>query len=148
MFYFSKKGKRIMFSPLLFTGTFTRIWDNLTSVWRQTLKSQERKLSLADIFYAIRIIFKKCHVMNETRYNVFWKTFDVLLRLRRKKTSKSSNMTKVTLHMPFLIINRHSNDSKCAFMLHCAFMSCFCLCNWLHDNIDVFFLIQILTQYF
>ena len=36
MFCFKENGKRIMFSPLLFTGTydgtFKRIWDNLASV--------------------------------------------------------------------------------------------------------------------
>ena len=47
-----------------------------------------------------------------------------------KKTSKSSNMTKVTLHVQFLIINRRTNDSDYAGMLLCALMSrCFCLRN-------------------
>ena len=40
VFYFSEKGKRMMFLPLLYPGTcdmyvFKRIWDNLTSVCRQ-----------------------------------------------------------------------------------------------------------------
>ena len=41
----------------------------------------------------------------------------------RKKTSKSSNMTKVTLQEQFVIISLRTYDSNCAFMLHCAQMS-------------------------
>ena len=58
--YFSEKGKRILFLSLLFTGKRDRyVQKNLGQPYvrlTSTLKSQERKLFLADIFYAIRFI--------------------------------------------------------------------------------------------
>ena len=78
-------------------------------------------------------------MMYQMRYNVFWKTFDVLLWIRWIKDVKILDYDKSHIICAFLIINRHTNDTKCTFMHQCALMSrCFCLRNWLHDNIDVF----------
>ena len=59
MVYLSEKGKRILFSSLLFTGKCDRYFSKESATTLRpfdvkTLNHTERKLCLADIHYAIR----------------------------------------------------------------------------------------------
>ena len=129
--------------------SFKWIHDNLTSVWRQKLKSQERKRCLSDISCAVLFIYTSIKYYQKQCY-IFRKIFVYVMAITPVKSRRHLRIWQA-LHYTciFLFIIGGIYDSKCyVTLLDSQISRCFRLPNWGQWLYWRLFLMQISTQYF